>query len=139
MNAATIESQAKTTQCSKNFGRGHGVSHAGLPIEQVLGEHSLSSQRCSYIKLHQSPGWLLRSGARASDSFSDYPKYKTPTLLYETHPNYLNTDNLKAFRDRILTVSHILLILFSFVVFVKSGIKATIIPPLSFPSSLLYY
>ena len=60
---------------------------AGLPNEQVLGEYSLSlpSYRRSFIRFHQSPGWLLRSEARASDLSPDYyPEYKTPT--YHTKP-----------------------------------------------------
>ena len=51
----------------------------------------------SFIRFHQSPGWILRSEARASDLFPDYPEYKTPTLSYETHTNYLNTDNYMPF------------------------------------------
>ena len=31
-------------------------------------------------------------GGTCSDLFPDYPEYKTPTLSYETHQNYLNTD-----------------------------------------------
>ena len=64
---------------------------AGLPIEQVLEDYSLSfpSKRCSFIRFHQSPGWLLKSKARASDLFPNFPEYKTPTLSYETHPNDL--------------------------------------------------
>ena len=31
----------------------------------------------------------IGGSARASDLFPDYPEYKTPTLSYETHPNYL--------------------------------------------------
>ena len=89
-----------TTPYCKSIGRGHiRVSPAGLPIEQVLGEYSLSeaSQRRSFTRFLQSPGWLLRSEARASDLFSDYPEYKTPTLSYETHPNYLSSDNYRPF------------------------------------------
>ena len=72
---------------------------AGLPIEQDLGEYSISfSLRSrSFIRFHQSAGWLLRSEARASDLFPDYPEYKTMSLSYETHPNYLNTDNYRPF------------------------------------------
>ena len=56
------------------------------------------SLRCrSSIRFHQSPGWLLKSEARASDLFLNNPEYKTPTLSYETHPNDLNTDNYKPF------------------------------------------
>ena len=41
-------------------------------------------------------------GGNASDLFPDYPKYKTPPLSYETHPNYLKYGYLQAFRGRIL-------------------------------------
>ena len=71
----------------------------GLPIEQVLGEYSLylPSLRRSFIRFHQSSGWLLRSEARASDPFPNFPEYKTPILSYETHPNDLKFGYLQAF------------------------------------------
>ena len=64
---------------------------AGLPIEHILGEYSLSfpSRRRCFIRFHQSPRWLLRSEARASDLFPNFPEYETQTLSYETHPNDL--------------------------------------------------
>ena len=58
---------------------------------------SLSSQTDPDGLFYQSPGWLLRSEARAFDLFPDYdyPEYKMPTLSYETHPNNPNTDNYR--------------------------------------------
>ena len=54
----------------------------------------------------ESPGQLLRSEARASDLLPNFPEYKTPTLLYKTHPNDLKFGYLQAFRGRILTLAH---------------------------------
>ena len=59
--------------------------------------HFLSLRSRSFIRFHQSPGWLLRSETRASDLFPDYPEYKTPTLSFETHPNDLNSNNYRPF------------------------------------------
>ena len=60
----------------------------------------------SFIRFHQSPGWLLRSEARASDLIPNFSVYKTPALSHETRPNYLKFGNLQAFRGRILTLAH---------------------------------
>ena len=49
----------------------------------------LRSDVALFTRFHQSPGWLLRSDARASNLFPDYIECKTPALTYETHPNYL--------------------------------------------------
>ena len=58
------------------------------------------------FKFHQSPGWLMRSGARASDLFPDNHECKTPSLSYETHPSSLNSDSYRPFfRGRISTLS----------------------------------
>ena len=67
---------------------------AGLPIEQVLREYSLSFLRRDVA---------LFVSTRARDNF---PEYKTPTLSYETHPNDLKFRYLQAFRGRILTLAH---------------------------------
>ena len=51
----------------------------------------------------QSPGYILRSEARASDLFPNCPGCRTPTLWYETDPNNLKFVQLQAVRGCILT------------------------------------
>ena len=59
--------------------------------------HFLSLLSRSFIRFHQSPGWLLRSEVRASNLFPDYSEYITPTLSYETHQIISNVDNYRPF------------------------------------------
>ena len=68
--------------------------------------HFLSLRSRSFIRFHQSPGWLLRSEARASDVFPDYPEYETPTLSYKAHPNYLEIRIITGHSRLMLTLDH---------------------------------
>ena len=77
---------------------------AGLPIEQVLGEYSLSFLRRDVALFFSTRA--RDSLARASDLSPNFPEYKPPTLSYETHPNDLEFGYLQAFRGRILTLAH---------------------------------
>ena len=86
--------------CKEGCWAGHRMPPAGLPIEQVLGEYSLSwpSQRRSFIRFHQSLGWLLRSEAHVSPIyFLTTPNIKRQP--YHTKPIqiYLNSDNCRPF------------------------------------------
>ena len=80
----------KTRVCVRLLG---GDAECPLQVCQLSrsseSTHFLSLRSRSFIRFHQSPGWLLRSEARASDLSPDYPEYKTPTLSYEAHPKYL--------------------------------------------------
>ena len=96
--ATTARVWPKTTPCVRLWG---GDTKCPLQVCQLSrsleSTHFLSLRSRSFIRFHQSPGWLLRSEARASDLIPNFPEYKTPTLSYETHPNYLNLDNYKPF------------------------------------------
>ena len=85
------------------------MSPAGLPIEQVLGEYSLSyslRRDVSFLdSFTRALDDLLRTQARASVLFPDYPEWKTPALSYKTRLNYFNSDHCRPFRGRILTLT----------------------------------
>ena len=77
--------------------RRHSVSVLGGDTECPLQvcQLSKSSESTQFRSLRRNVA--LFDSTRAPDLFPDYSEYKTPTLSYETHPNYLNTDNYRPF------------------------------------------